>query len=74
VITRPPALSRTKIFSVASDLGPSLNKFETIVKIKNIATATEDLGEINTLVNNFQNLYAQGDNVNNLTYKIVQAW
>ena len=77
VLKKPSFVNRVikkEGFDIASDLWLTLDKYESIAKIKNVTTATEDLGDITTLAKDFQSLYAKGDDVNTLAYKIVQSW
>ncbi|MEI7563908.1 MAG: hypothetical protein WCJ39_10175 [bacterium] len=45
-----------------------------LAKIAVIAKSTENLGDITTLAGNYTNLLTKADDVNSLTYKILQQW
>ncbi len=84
-ITKPWLFSAKKTIQISDILPDILNKYEGIVRasaeyqsaISNIVTVaktTENLGDITTLAGNYTNLLTKADDVNSLTYKILQQW
>jgi len=83
--TRPGILSTKKTLEVTGDLDKLVSKYEGIIqstaqseaaisKISTIAASTKNLGNVTALAGEYTGLLTKADNVNSLTYKILQKW